>query len=248
MPFLQGNRAQIFSSRVWKPNPGTPINWTHKLAQGIVGMWLFNDTPPPLGITYDLSGNENHGTLVATTASVPGLFGTALRFDGDSDFVDCGDVTAVEGVAQLSIVLWVRTPLSDSANNYFVSKEGGVGDVFSFGWDASEDVRLRVDAGGNDDVGKFIDGIKDEPGVWKQIAGVYDGANIYVYVDGIVGGTVGTLTGATDTSTGTLIIGALDSGDGNWWNGDIDHVTIYNRGLTAAEVTELYADPFQMFF
>lgn len=64
-----------------KPYLGVPINWEHDLAQGLVGCWLFNEGGG--GQVYDLSDNNNHGTLTnmdAKTDWVPGKFGKALDF------------------------------------------------------------------------------------------------------------------------------------------------------------------------
>ena len=41
--------------------------------------------------------------------------------------------------------------------------------------------------------------------------------------------------------------GYKEDGGANFFDGQIDHVMIYNRALSSAEVRELYQQPFKMF-
>jgi hypothetical protein len=79
-------------------------------------------------------------------------------------------------------------------------------------------------------------------GAWHQVVGTYDGANATWYQDGVpIGTTTYSPTANWDAITGTW--------DGPWigfnWAGWIDHLLMWNRMLSAAEVASLYADPFQ---
>jgi len=54
-----------------------------------VGYWKLGETS---GITaLDATGNGNDGTLNGDPQWVAGRLGGALEFDGDGDYVDCGD-------------------------------------------------------------------------------------------------------------------------------------------------------------
>ena len=74
---------------------------------------------------------------------------------------------------------------------------------------------------------------------WTHLATTYDGANLRYYVNGVLVGTTAG-TGTINAANGALRIGGNNSaplGQGEWFKGLIDEVRIYNRALTAAEIT-----------
>jgi hypothetical protein len=77
-------------------------------------------------------------------------------------------------------------------------------------------------------------------GTWTHVAGVYDGANMTVYVNGAAAGTVAH-TGAIPTNALTLRVGA-DSSGASLFSGLIDEARVYSRALSAADIQALYAE------
>jgi hypothetical protein len=71
--------------------------------------------------------------------------------------------------------------------------------------------------------------------VWSHIAVTYDGANMRVYVNGALVRTVAR-TGAILASDGVLHIGGNVVWGGEFFQGRLDDVRIYNRALSGAEV------------
>lgn len=80
---------------------------------------------------------------------------------------------------------------------------------------------------------------------WCHVASTYDGAELKVYVDGVLSGTT-KASGSIRNATGNLYIGSsrgraaeglLDSQD---FKGLLDEAMIYDRTLSASEVKELY--------
>ena len=71
-------------------------------------------------------------------------------------------------------------------------------------------------------------------GAWTHLAVTYDGANLRLYVNGVQTASRA-LTGSIVTTTGLLKIGG-NAVSGEWFNGLIDEVRIYNRALTAAQI------------
>ena len=80
-------------------------------------------------------------------------------------------------------------------------------------------------------------------GQWHHVAGVYDGANMFLYVDGTLDVSQ-PATGSIAQNSAPLRIGANASdgedGTGYYFNGLIDEVSIYNRALTASEIQAIY--------
>ena len=81
-------------------------------------------------------------------------------------------------------------------------------------------------------------------GKWHHVAGVYDGGNISIYVDGKCSKSTAA-TGTINARTWPVPIGANPAATGREWSGLIDDVRIYSYGLSAAEVSSLYKDTLQ---
>lgn len=76
-------------------------------------------------------------------------------------------------------------------------------------------------------------------GTWGHYCVVYNGFNVSIYRQGIFQGSQAT-TGAADWSQG-LRIGFWAGGSGYAWQGRIDSVSMYNRALTADEVSSNFS-------
>ena len=74
--------------------------------------------------------------------------------------------------------------------------------------------------------------------VWMNLVGVYTVSNAYIYLNGVLAATKG--SGFTYTGTGPLIIGRQGELNGEYFDGRISNVLIYNRALSAAEVSQNY--------
>jgi len=76
-------------------------------------------------------------------------------------------------------------------------------------------------------------------GKWHHIAGVYDGRNMYIYIDGEVDSTQ-PASGPIGTNDHPVYIGENAEMTGRFWNGLIDDVRVYNGALGPAEIKALY--------
>ena len=74
---------------------------------------------------------------------------------------------------------------------------------------------------------------------YHLVVGTYDGTTLKLYVDGALVNSrakIGTLV----TNTTPLIIGGVQSGKG-YFNGIIDEAQLYNRALSASEITSIFS-------
>jgi hypothetical protein len=85
-------------------------------------------------------------------------------------------------------------------------------------------------------------------GQWHHVAGVYDGTNMFLYVDGTLDVSM-PATGLIPQNSDPVAIGANVQAyvppcgcnePGYFFNGLIDEVSIYNRALTAQEIQAIY--------
>jgi hypothetical protein len=73
--------------------------------EGLVAYYPFEND------ASDSSGKGLHGTVVGDPTFVegPAGYGMALDFDGDGDYVDCGNSTLFDVTEQITVAAWVPT-------------------------------------------------------------------------------------------------------------------------------------------
>jgi len=183
----------------------------------------------------DSSGNGLHGTVVGDPEFVEGPpgFGMALDFDGDGDYVDCGNPPEFTTTEQISFAYWIKVRVFDADWNTVIAK----GDDSWRSSRAGTNNFMEAAVGGTS--GNYIYGVTpvdDEQ--WHHVGAVYDGATFKIYVDGDLDASEES-TGQIAVSSYNVYIGENSQATGRFWNGLIDDVVIYNRALTAGEVLYL---------
>ena len=196
----------------------------------------FNLTGIAGGIAHDTSGNGNDGTIYGAKW-VDGKFGSALSFDGEDDYVNCGSDPSLNCTDAITIEAWVKGN-SFSSINRIVAKDAT--DV-----DSHQAYQLLNVPGGEvyfriKDNGTWYGGGFDvvlSPGQWYHVVGTYDGEVLKAFVNGVQAPTTYLHTGSIEITADTLKIGGRDE---YVFNGIIDEVRIYNRALNETEIQNNY--------
>lgn len=174
-----------------------------------------------------------------------GLVGGALELDG-STHVDISSVHI--GGSALTVMAWVRARefTGRFSDNRIISKATGLAEqehyvmLSGFNDGSSIDVgRFRLRVGPVPKTYTLIGGPLHTNGDWQHIAGVYDGDNMSLYVDGMLVAqrpVVGDIDYNPDVQT---FIGAQPPDGLYGWIGGIDEVKILNRGLTKEEIQKI---------
>jgi len=196
-----------------KPIRGTRLNLAHPLAKGLVGCWLFNEGTG--GRIFDLSMNGNHGTFVKMD-NTSAWAGGGLLFDGVDDYIQISDISCG---GNRPIAIFAKGSIYDLSVT---------GDVMS----QSTEVALRLTSTNiefilnsfttNDRVSVAHDiSINEE----HTFAGVYDGTDLIVYIDGVEKGRV-TPEGSYADIANDFDIGRLGN-NSEFWNGSLDYVFLW---------------------
>lgn len=184
----------------------------------------------------DLRSN-NHGTSQNGATFGAGRVGQGFSFDGVDDRVVVPNSPSLDITSnQLTIEAWINP--SDSTDNQIVSMADGTdladrkyglsvtSNLLSF---EIETANGRVEAvAGSIPVGTFT-----------HVAGVYNGSQMIWYVNGNAVNSVAQ-SGNIVSSASNFYIGQFAVGGFSTFNGTIDEVGIYNRGLTATEIQSIY--------
>ena len=236
-----------------KPPKGALINWAHPLSRGLVGCWLMNEGMGDK--IYDLSGNKNTGTLInmahpSTTVSGwnPGKFGHTLNLDGGNDYVECPSPTVSLNITKnITLTAWIKT--TSSTDGLTVTGRGLTG-TFDHTWQHYIGLGYNTFFYANLYAMAAADGIAGtvliNDGKWHHVVAQFNGTAISVYTDGKYDNSKAKTTTPTSNNNLKVRIGNLP-GYTDYFNGSIEDVCIYNRALSAAEILQLYKEPFCIF-
>lgn len=224
----------------------------NELTDGLVGLWSFNG-PDLSGTTaYDRSGQGNNGTLTNGPTVYPGKVGQGLKFDGVNDFVAFGTNLSSLVTTELTVSAWVRPTLVPD----------GIGRVVAttYDWDAvSANVRgwslgnnygseakisfIMYDSSGASASASDTSFFTDHLTEWTHVVGVFKGGQyLRLYVnDSMIEEDSTSVPANIGYSAINLSIGArADNSTQGDWHGQIDEIRVYDRALSAEEVSALY--------
>lgn len=231
----------------WKPPPGSVPDMGHPWFRNLRYWALLNEGSGT--VIRDYSGNGNTGTMASMTWTqrMPG-FGTAVNNSGTQDgiIVPTSPSLNISG-NQVTMLAWV-TPRNSSVrvvggSPYTTTHTNPFFDwaLFYSGIGADDQWNWRVDST-NFNSGTSYQTPSDE---LTQVVGTYDGANMHLYVNGILANS-SAKTGNLHQGAQGLYIG-INRASGEDWHGDIGTVMVWGRALSQKEVWETYIDPFQPF-
>ena len=190
-------------------------------------------------IAHDATGNGNDGVFVGDPQWVPGKLGGALEFNGD-DYLNCGNGPSLQIQDEITITFWFQVEafqnsweafLAKSDNAYRASRSATTGNATHMGASGSSV------GGGN---GWFDAAIIVTDGQWHHWAGVYDGTEGRIYIDGELD-TASPGTGQINLTSSDLYIGENSGATGRFLHGLLDDVRIYSRALTDTEILGVMA-------
>jgi hypothetical protein len=225
---------------------------TADIMEGLVGYWPMNDG---VGDTAaDATGNGHDGKLdgpVWAPAAEARMGKGALTYDGEDDRVRV-DSFDLAGGSGITIAAWLKpNGYVDDARVVSKAQGGGTGDhywavVLSGNGEDDLQFRLRTNAGATSKV-TVPDGHEIETGVWTHIAVTWDAndPNMRFYKNGEEihfatkdGTTVGDGPDVEIGIGNQSVSAGADSMD-RPFNGIMDDVAIWNRGLSQAEIAEM---------
>ena len=214
-----------------------------------ISHWRLNETSGT--IANDNSGNGFNGKITNAIVNKPGMGDgfTSFEFDGSGDWVELSESfrialdTAISGGA-VSVLMWAKvldsSVWTDGANRaIFRFRASSNSNMISLEKSAGDDLlRVLYAAGG---VTSTIIPNVGSPTDWMALVftiNIASGDTI-IYHNGVsVGNTTnaGTFVGSIETA----FIGRVHVA-GQFWNGSLANIAVFDRVLTPTEVADLYS-------
>jgi len=185
-----------------------------------------------VGRAYVKDGLKLYMPYRGSDAAETQFVGTgSTSFDGDNDYIDCGDDTSLDITGAITVMCWVK-PMEIDALSTLVGRNDGTNSNYYL--DVNTDEKFYWNCRGLTDT-SVNSTTTFSAGTWYHVAGVYDGANLILYVNGVAEDTDAS-TGSIDNDDVSLSIGAREGGLDRFFKGHMKNVAIWSRALTATEV------------
>jgi hypothetical protein len=216
---------------------GQPCVADSTSAAGLMAAYSFDEGT---GTTVaDASGNSNSGTLSGAAWTTQGRFGNALSFNGSNSSVVVANSASLGLTTGMTLEAWVFPTTNSGWRTVLMKQESGgyVYAMFSSENGEYSSQGPRPAAWIPDAARTYNDYVLGSPiptNQWAHLAATFDGQNMRFYVNGALSATRPAST-VIRTSTGALRIGG-NTLWGEWFQGRIDDVRIYNRALSQAEI------------
>ena len=190
-------------------------------------------------VINDLSGNGLNGTMSNITFTSP-----YFSYNGSSSQISISDNVLLEpGSGDWTIEFWVNHSVVAGAGRVLIGKTDG-GNAADWGYG------LRTQPNGNTymEVGNGVTSVTSPTSTlsintWYQVVGVFTNItsnSVALYINGALIGSNSHLFGSIKNTTRPLFLGSFDGGAtfGQWLNGRMGVVRMYNAELTPSQVLQ----------
>lgn len=227
-------------------NPDNPVP-IDPLQDGLVAWWKMN------GNAND-SARLNNGNVIGAvpTTGQNGQANGAYSFNGVNSFIEYNPESIKNTDIPLTVSAWVRWDMPhDTMFNAFSSDNGALYNGFWFNLNASGTVSINYGDGTGGGAGnrRSLTSTSTMPndGNWHHVVGIIRGAtDMSMYVDGTsyagtYSGTGGDMVHYQSTTTYLSTTGSYYPQGPYFGKGSVDDLRIYDRDLSASEVSSLYS-------
>lgn len=208
-----------------------------------IAEWKFDEHQ---GTTaYDTSGNGNDGAVNGATWKQGCQQGACLEFDGDNDQIALGSGAWSTITGPVTVNAWVKTTSNSAAG--IISKYG-TNSYFTYRLYINTDGTVTFNRGDYNVFNTNITSISSiNDGQWHFISGIFDGSLMKIIIDGHEEASIAETRSSEDHEQHSACIGVdryncLTSGfdSKGYFNGQIDHVKIYDYARTPAQIAYDY--------
>ena len=219
---------------------------------GLVGYWSFDEgSGNKVG---DMSGRGNDGIASGSPAWINGRRGKALNFNGTNQYVGAGQNSTLSNIAPLTASAWIYPTDVSATSRAIIAKTDVSNNGWKFGPSSSGVGQISLvvvyDNSGADKVSRVSAINTLTINTWQYATVTWDGGKNYtgmhIYINGSEvsyndASSQNAIGNRVSDATFDLTIGANYNGLSRLFAGTIDEVRVYNRALSAGEVSNLYS-------
>jgi hypothetical protein len=213
------------------PPPCNPL--AANLMNGLVGYWPF------CGNANDESGNGNNGTVNGATLTGDrfGNVDAAYSFDGNGDYIDCGNNSSLNLSNSFTISAWVNGNTFAQEKGIVSKSQGATPYTYDLIVSNNGGQKVRFDINQN----YLFSNQNLNTNNWYNIVATYNGSIQSIYIDGVLSSSQNVSTILSSVADHLLLGAHQVSVVPSWsWDGKLDDIAIWNRALTQNEITQLY--------
>ena len=203
----------------------------------MVAWWKLDETDSQTAI--DSTGNGRDGRLVGDSAWCSGRIGGALSFDGEGDYIDCGNDPAFDITDEITVACWIKVSQFTTFCQAVVAKSDSSWRLQRWWTTPFMEFSCHGIVTETNELGTVVGSVDVSDSQWHHVAGVYDGQKICLYIDGNLD-NFEFASGKMALDDYPVLIGshsyATGPGGRRYWNGLIDDVRIYNYALNESEI------------
>ncbi|HEU6448723.1 MAG TPA: RICIN domain-containing protein [Verrucomicrobiae bacterium] len=230
----------------WTHNGNYNQQWMPSFAgAGTIGspvdQWNFDETS---GTTAADSVGAAPGTLAAGAGWAAGRINNAVSLNGTSTSYDSFPTGFVSTLGDFSITGWFKLNSVSTWTRIFDFGTGTSVNMFLTPSDGAT-IRFAITTGGGAGEQRINGTSIPSTGMWHHFAVTLSGAVGVLYIDGVEVGRNNnmTLNPSSLGNTTQNYIGKSQYASDPYLNGFVDDVQIYNYGLSAPEVSNLFNNP-----
>ena len=171
---------------------------------------------------------------------------SGLDFDGSNDYVTVSNSSSLQISTDITLEAWIKLDNLSGSKIIIVKTNDGSAAGMSYSLrvpSSGNVVRLAIGGGsgvdfdGEGSVTETIDSPSLTSGIWYHVAGVRNGTTMTLYLNGDSVATSSISSNFINVNSASLNIGYFPS-YGQYFDGQIDEVRIWNDARTQAEIKE----------
>jgi len=226
-------------------SPNRTWNTPLQRDSNLVAYWDFDETSG--NTAYDKSGNGYNSTLSGPERTTTVGTNKAMYYDASStDYISTPSF-AIPDTGILTIEAWMKSKINTTISQTIAGDNAAsatVGHIFMYRSANANHLKYYYADGTTIQVPSFPDIFLNLDNQWIHVVIVCDYANktLKAYRNGVQFGVTQNLTGTPvfPSTNNAKFVGSYSSGSYKLTDGSLDNIRIYNRALSAEEISEIY--------
>ena len=161
-----------------------------------------------------------------------------FNFDGTDDYIDCGNITALNSQSAFSTSAWINYSGTIGPGTSHIVLSGGSSSTNRFWYQLLSSTQIRYGSGPGSSTDITVSNMSS--GTWYHIVTVHNGTSLDVYLNGIKQGATVTVVSPSTTIGNNFKIGDYFSLVNYLWNGELSNISVFNTALSIANIETIY--------